>query len=188
MNNNLKIALKLAGICFIAVVLLGVSDLLTKSTIERNEADVEEQANLSMMPGCTFSEKIIVDNTEMPGMYYYKVTKNNVLAGYIISVIGNGYGGAMKVMIAVDKNLKVVDMRLLSNSETPGIGSLAKFPEYMEKFKGSNTPARPFPTKKTMLSPADADAITGATITFNGISAAADIGLSIMKEVLSQGD
>jgi len=42
----------------------------------------------------------------------------------------------------------------------------------MEKFLGSGSSENPVPVRKDMLKPSDADAITGATITFLGISKA----------------
>ncbi len=184
MNNYLKIALRLTIICSSAVLLLGIVNALTEKKIKSNQMAVESAANKFLMPGCTFSEKKLFDGLDESQLYYYEAKLKKQLAGYIVSTTGNGYGGEMKILVATDKNFKVLNMKLLSNSETPGIGSKAKDDAYMKKFIGTNTNSKPFPKAKHMLSPDDAEAISGATITFNGITEAVDRALKIMKENL----
>mgnify|MGYP000487829840 CR=1 FL=1 len=57
---------------------------------------------------------------------------------------------------------------LVRNSESPGKPKKAEEPEYMEKFIG--TSGLKVPVIKSMLSPRDSDAVTGASITFMGVS------------------
>jgi electron transport complex protein RnfG len=60
----------------------------------------------------------------------------------------------------------------MDNSETPGLGKKAENPAYMEKYLGTGASDNPVPVRKSMLKPDEADAITGATITFLGVSKA----------------
>ena len=90
----------------------------------------------------------------------------------------------MKVMVAFDKELKILNAKLLDNSETPGLGKKAENDQYMEKFKNTNTDTNPLPLNKNMLSSADKDSVTGATITFNGVVGAIKKAADLLKNNL----
>ena len=173
MSENLKIALKLTLICFIAVLLLSTVNICTQKKIAENENKVENLANKELFQqGAKFEKKEfknpIIDKTKE---YFYNVyNSQNAKIGYIISVMANGYGGEMKLMVALNNSLEIVNVKLLKNSETPGIGKNAEKSEYMKKFIGTNTKEKPLPQKKNDLSSEDSDSITGATITFNAIA------------------
>ena len=104
----------------------------------------------------------------------------------------------MKILGAYRPDGAVFSARLLDNAETPGLGKKAESPVYMNKFKGTGAgDDKPVPTSKEMLKTdqgaakqemkqaltfrtwflgGDAgggtDAISGATITFLGVSKA----------------
>ncbi|OHD27469.1 MAG: hypothetical protein A2086_03475 [Spirochaetes bacterium GWD1_27_9] len=188
MKENLIIAGKLTLICFVAVVLLTLINFVTAKKIKQNQTIVEENANKLLIPeGNKFVKKPFTGyDPDTTGFYYYEVKKGSTLIGYIVSVIGKGYGGAMKVMVAFDLNLKILNMKLLSNAETPGIGKKAEKQEYMAKFINTNTKEKPFPYNKSMLSQSDKDSITGATITFNGVTGAGRMAIDLLKKQIGE--
>lgn len=179
MNKNIKdikpiiISLRLTAICFVAVLLLGLVNLLTAKKIIENEKEKEAKANrILISEGKSFKRNNFksIPNELKETFYYYKVYDQfNDVIGYIVSSEGNGYSGKMKVMAAYNNDLVIVNSKLLTNTETPGLGKKAENDNYMKKFKMTNTEENPFPTDKTMLSLNDQDSVTGATITFNGI-------------------
>ena len=180
MNNNkdlmtfLIIAGKLTVICFTAVVLLILVNLITSPIINKNNIKTEKEANQKLIPqGDKFELKYFpfLNDTEKDDNYYYEVkNRNSELIGYIVASKGNGYGGKLKILTAFDINLKILNVKLMDNNETPGLGKKAEKSRYMNKFIGTNTPDNPFPKTKSMLPKNEADSVTGATITFNGIT------------------
>lgn len=173
MKNDLIIALKLTVICFVSVLLLSFVNLITNKRINDNNVKIENDTNKQLFSdGKIFEKKYFKSVGFNQTNEYYYVVKDNKKQhiGYTIVVICSGYGGDMKVMFATNKTYKILNMKLLNNSETPGIGKSAEKDTYMKKFIGTNTPSFPFPYKKSMLSKEDGDAVTGATITFNGIA------------------
>ena len=70
--------------------------------------------------------------------------------------------------------------RLMSNTETVGFGKKAENPSYMEIFKGYGDD-EPVPATKADLGP-DVDVVSGATVTFSGITKALDLGSDLVKE------
>ena len=187
-DSALFIALKLTSICFVSVLLLSIINLATETQIKKNKEKAEKEAMTFLMPEAnSFSDvkyfKSIDEN--LKNDYYYDAYNNNSeLIGYIVSSQGSGYGGKLKVMIAFDKDLKILNVKLLDNSETPGLGKKAESDQYMNKFKNTNTENNPIPLNKNMLSSSDKDSVTGATITFNGITGAIKKAADLLKKEL----
>ena len=68
----------------------------------------------------------------------------------------------------------------MANAETPGFGKRAEKPDYMEKFighgsNGDNIPLYSYEVEE------DVDTVTGATITFMGVSSAIKEGSDFVK-------
>jgi len=185
MKNDFIIALKLVAICFVSVLLLSFVNLITYKKISDNNVKVENDTNKKLFSdGKTFEKKYFKSGAFNSTNEYYYIVKNSNKRhiGYTVVVICAGYGGEMKVMFATDNNYKLLNMKLLNNSETPGIGKSAEKDNYMKKFIGTNTSSSPFPYKKSMLSKEDSDSVTGATITFNGIALGVQKALTALVE------
>ena len=66
--------------------------------------------------------------------------------------------------------------------ETPGLGKKAEQEGYMDIFKGSGSD-KPVPTSKTMLSDADAQAVSGSSVTFTAVAKAIAAGSEYVKSL-----
>lgn len=190
MKENITIALKLTLICFVAVLLLSLVNLLTAGTIEKNASAEVAKANKELFPeGEEFVKTNFKPGTEKIGDNdFYYIVKNNQggVIGYIASITGSGFGGEIGLLIAFSKNLKIINMKLLKNSETPGFGKKWEHQKSMDMFVGTNTKEKPFPTKKSMVAPEFQDGpngVTGATITFNGITEATARAIRLMNNL-----
>ena len=189
LKGDLLIAAKLTLICFTAVLLLSIVHLLTMGSIERNNRKTEDMTNRYLLAdGAKFEKSYFTDTSvHADHEYYFIVTDSqNEVIGWTVSIMTNGYGGAMKVMVGFDKNLIVKNVKLLNNGETPGVGKEAERDEYMTKFIGTGSSARPIPTKKSMLAQSDIDTVTGATITFNGVSSGIARAAALLKNALTK--
>ena len=115
----------------------------------------------------------------------------------------------MKLLAAYDSKGTILDVRLLDNDETPGLGKKAEASGYMDKFRGTGGSGRPVPVTKEMLLGEKSqgegsgkltfggwflgevegdttDSVSGATITFVGISKALDQGSRFIQEELGR--
>ena len=88
----------------------------------------------------------------------------------VFESFGKGFGGELGVMVGVNvKDDKLVGVGITTHSETPGVGSRAKSdPSFVTQFKG--LPAED--TYKVKADGGQVDAVSGATITSRGVSAA----------------
>ncbi len=192
MSNSISmitIAVRLTIICIVNVVLLIIINFITLPIIEKNKQKTEIETNKFLMKdGNRFNKKKFksILEKEKNDYYYFEVYDSaENLIGYIATSFANGYGGKLKVMVAFDRELKILGVKALENNETPGIGKKMENQEYMEKFINTNTLEKPIPYKKDMLTQKDADSITGATITFKAVSKAIQKAGELLKDELN---
>jgi RnfABCDGE-type electron transport complex G subunit len=118
-----------------------------------------------------------------PVMAYYPVEQNSQIVGYALDLLGSGYGGDMKIIAGYNNDGSIKNVKLLDNSETPGLGKKAEAEGYMDKFIGTGA-EKPVPVIKNMLpNQKEIDAVTGATITFMAIADVLRAGSDFMKKI-----
>jgi electron transport complex protein RnfG len=170
---------KLFLICAVAALTLAGVNAVTEPVIrERGEADLKQ--TLSALSPEAAGASVVPVAEEGIVRAYYPLTGSG---RFILELVGSGYGGDMKILALLEGDGTILDVRLMDNLETPGLGKKAELPAYMLKFKDSGGPERPVPVRKDMLPAAEADAITGATITFVGIAKALERGSEFTREV-----
>jgi len=97
---------------------------------------------------------------------------------------GKGFGGELGVMVGVNlADDKIVGVGITTNSETPGVGSRAKTdPSFAAQFKGQ-------PIEQTFKVKSDGgqvDAVSGATLTSRGVSAALTDAAKVYRKLKPQ--
>lgn len=169
-DNILVLSLKLFAICLCVALALSTLNFITKDIILQREKDDKANAMAEIMENCEF-ESINSDNT------VYIAKKSNEEAGYCVNVVSpKGYGGKIEMMIGFDTDLKVVGIKYISMSETPGLGMNAKTDvNFNNQFKG-----------KKAFSDDELDAITGATITSKAVNYGVNLASSMIKEAVGQ--
>jgi electron transport complex protein RnfG len=171
MKNVVVVGLKLFAICAVAAVTLGGINAITEPVIIQRKIMELQQALDELTPDAATGEAAAVPDNPVI-VRRYPVTKEGESAGMLLELQGSGYGGEMKILARYDEDGTIRAVRLMDNTETPGLGKKAENPAYMEKFLGTGSADDPVPVRKDMLKSGDADAVTGATITFLGISKA----------------
>ncbi|MBA7541944.1 Ion-translocating oxidoreductase complex subunit G [subsurface metagenome] len=165
---------KLFLICAIASMTLGIIYAITEPVIaERKVLELNKALNsltgeLRAAEGVTVEEESVVK-------VYYPVLRAGKVDSFILELSGSGYAGDMKILSRYKLNGEIISVKLMDNLETPGLGKKAENPEYMKKFIGAGS-SNPVPVLKSMLEQSEAEAITGATITFIGVAKALNEG------------
>ena len=101
---------------------------------------------------------------------------------------GAGFGGDIGLMVGIDlKTDKIINARVTTHSETPGIGSRAKEDlSFVLQFAGIGLDAN----FKLKNDGGDIDAMSGATVTSKGVSVAAEkvkeLYLKLKPEILNK--
>ncbi len=172
---------KLFLICAVAAVTLGAINAVTEPVIIQRKILELKQALEELTPDARTGEAIPVSGNATVKQAY-PVLSSGAVSGYVLQLTGQGYGGDMKILARFASDGTIRAAKLMDNLETPGLGKKAENPRYMDKFIGTGGPDKPVPVRKDMLDRAQADAVTGATITFLGVSKALAEGAQFVRE------
>ena len=182
MNDITKIGGKLAVICAVAALTLGLMNAVTEPRIELMKKLKLENALEKVSDGKKIGEFVAVQDDPVVTGYYPLLNSSSKKTGYICKLIGLGYGGDLGIIAGISTKGKILSVILLEDLETPGLGQEAEHPAYMKKYIGTGED-KPVPVRKTQLSQEDADAVTGASITFMGIGKALAAGSAYVKKL-----
>ncbi len=166
------IGLRLAVICAVAALVLALVNTVTAPAIEANRLEALQEALRQIVGDAPVGDRVAVEGNETVRGYY---PINEGADGYVVELVGNGYGGDMQILAGFRPDGEIFSVVLMANTETPGLGKEAENPGYMDKFLGTGDD-EPVPTGKGDLAPEEADAISGATLTFLGIARALAAG------------
>jgi len=145
-----KSVIVLTLVCIIAAGLLGVTYIYTKDKIE-------SQADLALAD--TLKEVFPnADDFEADGENYIAFRDGEII-GEAIVVESQGYSSVLRLLVGVDINNQITEVRVLFQEETPGLGSNIEKPEFYSQFNGLGQDN--IALKKDG---GEIDAITGATI------------------------
>lgn len=159
----------IAGVVMILAVTLLSGYLLaqvfkiTKPRIDEQKRIEEERLNKEIFP-----EGVSFVDTDEKGLSYtavFDAGKNQI--GRIFQVTPSGYGGPVIVKVGFDNDLKVKGVRILQQSETPGLGAKITDASFLSQFNGK---AGNELYLKKYHKEGTVDAITGATISSKAVS------------------
>ena len=184
MKDYLKTGLTLFLICAVCATLCGVVNSITAPVIAENQRKTDLAA-LTAVSGGLFpgDSKGVSDKKGINSITpLYKEESLSTLAGYSLNLTGSGYGGEFTLIASYYLDGSLISAKMTNNSETAGLGKKAENDWYMAMFKDLGG-AKPLPVSKNDLSENDAAAVSGATITFNGVSSSLKAGSEYVKEV-----
>lgn len=187
MHNMVAIGSRLAIICVVAALVLALVNAVTAPVIEENREKDLQEAQAQVVGDASVGERVDVPEEDHDVVVaYYPVGSDSPPADrYVVELLGAGYGGDMQILAGIRADGEIFAAVLMENSETPGLGKQAEEPEYMEsKFVGTGGDDEPVPTTTGDLPEEEAEAVSGATVTFMGIGEALQAGSRFVGEEL----
>ncbi|GAB1366692.1 RnfABCDGE type electron transport complex subunit G [Candidatus Cloacimonadaceae bacterium] len=180
MKMFLQLGLILLAFCMVATALLAYVNSFTKPRIEAIKLKEAADARNELIPDSEF-EEITGD------LSYYiardKTTKE--IKGYTFTAEQIGYGGPVKTMAAVDKDFKIISIKVIQQTETPGLGTNATLPKFTDQFKGKTLDQLTV-DKDGGVPPNAIKALTGATITTRAVANAVKASIDKLRASVSQ--
>lgn len=183
-KNSLKyVSLVLLAICAVAGLFLGLADSVTKKPIAAKKEAVNQAAFEKVLPGATDLKAVDIPES------YSDIDQAYVCAdGYVIRVIGKGYAGDdIVIALGIDNNDTITGLRIVSHSETPGLGASATEEFFYSQFEGMSAIDAVTVNKQGNGTGNEVDALTGATKTTNGVANAVNRALEFYQKVLKEG-
>lgn len=178
MTRYIKTAVILFLICAICTALCAVVNEITAPRIEANVESDRISALQDVSAGLEIGEQHDVYDGAVN--YYIPLLDGGETEGYIVELSTSGYGGAMTVIASYSTDGSVMEAKMMANSETPGLGKKSEESWYMDMFKGLGG-EQPLPHTKSDLPAEDNAAVSGASITFGGVSSALINGSEFVK-------
>ncbi|TFG78758.1 MAG: FMN-binding protein [Spirochaetales bacterium] len=176
-KDILKLGLTLAMFAAGACVALAAVYTVTKPTIDGHEARNLQASLNDLFPDAdTFTDvdgTLTMDDPSVRVAGAWKATKGNAVLGIAIKTIGKSYGGDASTLVGVGIDRRIVGLRILTLSDTPGLGANATSPTYfVDKSSGTTFPGQfvgklvtdPFEVKNDIV------AITASTITSKALT------------------
>ncbi len=168
MKLFLRMLLVLSFISALSGLLLSSASKMTLAQIKENEIKDLENAVYKIIPeGKKYTEKSI-NAYKVYSVYQGK----GLLCAYCILAKGNGYQGEIKMLIAVNSNLKSLrGIEILQNLETPGLGGKIGGDAFKNQFRGLEfLPEIVYLKNKPPKLKNEIEAITGATISSSSVT------------------
>ncbi len=183
MQNNEKpfvLAAILFGITAVVALLLACTNSITADMIAENEAKEQDEARRAVMAEATSFEKVEAAASEdgVVKEIYRAENESGETVGYCVSVAPNGFGGAIEMIVGVKTDETLTGIKIVSLSETPGLGSKAQEPDFKDQFDDKSVKEPLTVIKSGTAKNNEVMAISGATISSNavtkGVNAAAE--------------
>lgn len=168
------ISAKLILICAVVAVLIAAVYTVTSPLISKNESAKKEAALAEIFPEMTAYEVLPCDESGINELYLIK--SDDTVIGYCGNVAPKGYGGEIGLMIGVNADRSIADIKVLSHSETPGYGANALADIKNSGYLGLN--------KETIELGVDVDISSGATRTSKAINNGVNSVLAVYDEYI----
>lgn len=139
MKNYLSLGLRLAlFVSFVVAMLAGVN-LLTEDVIAERQEKEGQAARQKLLAG-TFTkmpEDCIPTEEAAIVTAVYQGEENGIVTGYCFDVTVKGYN-SIQMIVGINSDLTITGIQILSQTETPGIGSKAvdESGAFLAQFKG----------------------------------------------------
>ncbi len=153
MRNIIKLSLTLALVGIISALLLTAARNVTDPIIQdRREADYRAALE-DFFPGFDHFETEELEEGQFDLIY----DDDGDLIGIMATVAALGYDGDINYNLALDSEGEIVGVRIISHTETPGIGDVIERDSFKEQFAGKSF-------EDPITSGDDVDIISGATV------------------------
>jgi electron transport complex protein RnfG len=174
----------LGAFCLGFGTLLVMTNGYTKDDIALRAVEDRQNSLAQVIPDGIHDNNLATDtitlkNSQGNEVTVYVATKEGKLTGVAFETSSPGYSGAIKVMLGVDPEGKILGARVLAHKETPGLGDKieVKKGDWILRFTGLSIGNPPLDKWKVKKDGGIFDQFAGATITPRAVVKAIREGL-----------
>lgn len=161
-NSIVKVALNLTVACLISGVIIGLTYYFTSPIAKEKNVMLKTQAMQALVKDAQAFKPV----EGKAG--WYEAVKGGKAIAYVVPSESRGYGGSIKMLVAITPDGTVLNYDILSHNETPGLGDNATKEKFKNQFQGMSEN-----NLVVVKDPSDiqhVQAITGATITSKAVT------------------
>lgn len=159
-----QIAVNLIITCLASGLILGLVYYVT-APIAAEKKEVSKQESMKTLVSDADSFKAVSDKDQ-----WFAAEKGGKVIAYVVPSESKGYGGAIKMLVAVKPTGEVIDYSITTSNETPGLGDNASKEPFKSQFKGKKEAN--LTVTKDASDKDDVQAMTGATISSRAVTLA----------------
>lgn len=178
-ENPVVLSAVLLVISVVVALLLAFTNSITEQRIAENTIKEQNEAMQAVCKEATDFEKTDYQSGNVQAVY--QATAGNKLVGWCVSVTPNGYGGAIDLMVGIAPDMTLSGIKVVSNSETAGLGAKCTEDKFSSQFGGKTAPISVI--KNGEAKDNEIVAITGATVTSVAVSDGVNEAVSAVKEI-----
>lgn len=174
--DYIKPSLILMIICLVVTAALVSTYQVTKPIIAEALEKRSQEARQEVLPEGKGFERILSSEMESDklekGVIEAYQSENKV--GWVITSQDKGYGGTIRIITGYDSGGMITNIKILEQSETPGLGTKVGEEFFLEQFRGKD-------------SIEGVEAISGATISSEAMKRAVSWSLNQMEQIRKEG-
>lgn len=174
----------LGAFCLGFGLLLAITDRITVDDIAARAMEDKQNSLSQVLPDGIHDNNPVTDTLAIKNaagreLTVYRARKGGVVTAVAYEIFGTGYAGEMKLMLGIDREGKVLGVRVLAHKETPGLGDKieVKKGDWILRFDGLSLGNPPLERWKVKKDGGQFDQFAGATITPRGVLTAIRSGL-----------
>lgn len=172
MKDILKHGIILFVIVFVcSFALIGVNSQ-TAEIIARNKEKQETEARMVVLPQA--------DSFLEVEEGIFKGEKDGKTVGYTVNASANGFGGEIRILVGINPDGTISGVSILEMSETAGLGTKANNPGFLGQYLGKSGELKI--VKGSAKNESEISAISGATITSNGVTSAVNSAIKTLAD------
>ncbi|HXY62320.1 MAG TPA: FMN-binding protein [Nitrospirota bacterium] len=167
MKDILKITLPLVAIFIVAGIIMSVTYQHTYPVRFQAEKKEKEEALKEMAPDATDPIKPAgIWSADNKSYEYYQATASGNSVAYIAETAGKGYSSFIKMLVSLNPDMKIRDVKILDMNETPGLGDQVLEKSFLDQFKGKSLSQIILTKSETKE---NIQAVSGATYSSRGV-------------------
>jgi Na+-translocating ferredoxin:NAD+ oxidoreductase subunit G len=184
-RDIMKITLNLAVVYLVGGLIIALAHAWTSPIRYQNKVTAEEIALKSLLPEADRIEKLGDWKIHEKPAKYYVAKKGDKPIGYIVQSFGKGYSSYINTLVAVDRDFRVMKVKVLDQKETPGLGDAVVEDSFIDRLRGKDSDhLKVFKTETAEY----VQAITGATISSRAVTEdAVRSGVNFIRDRIKGG-
>ena len=161
----------LGGFAMVAAAMLVMGDIATRDAIQQRQAEDLLASLAQVIPRDLHDNDLLADTLTLQTpdgeVIVYRALEGLTVSGVAFETVGQGYGGAIRVLLGVDKDGRILGARVLAHTETPGLGDKIEVDrdDWILDFDGKSLGEPPPERWAVKKDGGDFDQFSGATIT-----------------------
>lgn len=153
-------------ICAVTAGVVAFVNTLTADKIAENlEGEIRQSIEGMFGEGVDYET---LENIPADAVAIYCITRGEEKS-YCVNLNSSGFGGDINMLVSADSEGRVIGVRVISHSETPGLGSRAAEDDFLSRFVGK-------------VHGKNVDSIVGATISSTAIKNGVDKAHNILVD------